>query len=224
MHAVIAILAALVRRAATGEGAYLDVSVADGVLALMALHVDEYLATGDESRRRATTSSPAATPATTSTAARDGKWLAVARDRAALLRQPLPRARAASSGSTHQTDDAVQDEIRADLRAAFATPRPRRLGRRARRRPTPACAGADRPRGRRRPAVRGARRVRRRRRTRATATFRQVGPVLAGMAATGRARTRCATRPSPTPTQLLARRRAVADDEIAELRDAGGVA
>src|SRR5207244_1093076 len=41
MQAVIAILAALVK----GEGAYLDVSVADGVLALMALQVDEYLAT-----------------------------------------------------------------------------------------------------------------------------------------------------------------------------------
>ena len=37
MHAVIAILAALVRRGATGEGAYLDVSVADGVVALMSL-------------------------------------------------------------------------------------------------------------------------------------------------------------------------------------------
>ena len=48
MHAVMAILAALVRRATTGEGAYLDVSIADGVLGLMALAVDEYLATGEE--------------------------------------------------------------------------------------------------------------------------------------------------------------------------------
>src|SRR3954453_3222371 len=47
MHAVIAILAALVRRVSTGQGAYLDVSVHAGVLALMALHVDEYLATGE---------------------------------------------------------------------------------------------------------------------------------------------------------------------------------
>ena len=31
----------------TGDGAYLDVSVADGVLALMSLYVDEYLATGE---------------------------------------------------------------------------------------------------------------------------------------------------------------------------------
>ena len=68
MQAVIAILAALVHRAATGEGATLDVSVADGVVALMSLYVDEYLATGG-SRARATTSSPAATRATTCTAA-----------------------------------------------------------------------------------------------------------------------------------------------------------
>src|SRR5207237_2394902 len=44
MHAVIAVLAALVHRGSTGEGAHLDVSAADGVLALMALAVDEYLA------------------------------------------------------------------------------------------------------------------------------------------------------------------------------------
>jgi alpha-methylacyl-CoA racemase len=46
MQAVIAILAALVARARTGEGAYLDVAVADGVLALMSLQVDDALATG----------------------------------------------------------------------------------------------------------------------------------------------------------------------------------
>ena len=46
LHAVVAILAALVARNATGEGAYLDVSVADGVLSLMALQVDQHLATG----------------------------------------------------------------------------------------------------------------------------------------------------------------------------------
>ena len=46
MQAVMAILAALVGRSVTGEGACLDVSVADGVVALMALQIDEYLATG----------------------------------------------------------------------------------------------------------------------------------------------------------------------------------
>jgi alpha-methylacyl-CoA racemase len=46
LHAVTAILAALVARGSTGEGTYLDVSVADGVLSLMALQVDEHHATG----------------------------------------------------------------------------------------------------------------------------------------------------------------------------------
>ena len=47
MHAVMAILAALVRRANSGAGAYLDVAAADGILGIMALMVDEYLATGE---------------------------------------------------------------------------------------------------------------------------------------------------------------------------------
>src|SRR4051812_32250470 len=47
MQAVIAILAALFQRNATNEGAYLDVSVADGVVALMSLYIDEYFATGE---------------------------------------------------------------------------------------------------------------------------------------------------------------------------------
>ena len=43
LHAAVAILAALVK----GEGAYLDVAVADGVAWMMSLYVDEYLATGE---------------------------------------------------------------------------------------------------------------------------------------------------------------------------------
>src|SRR6185369_13297899 len=46
MHAALAILAALVGARRTGVGAYLDVSVAEGVLALMGLTIDEHLATG----------------------------------------------------------------------------------------------------------------------------------------------------------------------------------
>ena len=93
MHAVIAILAALVGGPRTGEGAYLDVSVADGVLA-------------DAWRCRSTSTwppandpgpgtacSPAATPATTPTHPR--RQVARGRGhRAALLDQPLPGARA----------------------------------------------------------------------------------------------------------------------------------
>src|SRR3954454_22389475 len=48
MHAVMAILAALVRRSSSGAGAYLDVAAADGILGLMALMVDETLATGEQ--------------------------------------------------------------------------------------------------------------------------------------------------------------------------------
>ena len=46
MHAVIAIMAALLRRHATGTGEHLDVSITDGVLNLTSLMVDEHLATG----------------------------------------------------------------------------------------------------------------------------------------------------------------------------------
>jgi len=46
MQAVIAIQSALLRRGDYGEGECLDVSVTDGVLSMMSLHIDQYLATG----------------------------------------------------------------------------------------------------------------------------------------------------------------------------------
>jgi len=48
MQAAMAIMAALIRRSRTGVGEYLDVSIADGALAMMSLYVDEFLATGVE--------------------------------------------------------------------------------------------------------------------------------------------------------------------------------
>ena len=48
MHAALAVMAALLRRGRRGDGEYLDVSVADGVLSLMGLQIDEHLATGAE--------------------------------------------------------------------------------------------------------------------------------------------------------------------------------
>lgn len=48
MHAALSIMAALVERATSGKGRHLDVSVVDGVLNLMSLYVDQYLATGEE--------------------------------------------------------------------------------------------------------------------------------------------------------------------------------
>src|SRR5437764_1317903 len=116
MHAVIAILAALVRRAATGEGAYLDVSVADGVLALMALHVDEYLATGEVPHNVLT----GRFACYDTYEASDGGWLAVAAIEPRFWAN-LCRLVGLDRWAARQTDDAVQDEIRADLRAAFKT-------------------------------------------------------------------------------------------------------
>jgi alpha-methylacyl-CoA racemase len=119
MHAVIAILAALVRRGATGAGAYLDVAAADGVLALMSLAVDEYLATGavPEPRHGLLTGRYACYD---NYEAADGGWLTVAAIEPHFWAN-LCRLVGCEQWTAHQMDDAVQDEIRADLRAAFKT-------------------------------------------------------------------------------------------------------
>jgi alpha-methylacyl-CoA racemase len=118
MHAVIAILAALVHRAANGEGAYLDVSVADGVLSLMSLHLDEHLATGavPGPRHDLLTGRFACYDVYP---CRDGKWLAVGAIEPAFYAN-LCRALGCEQWLEHQRDDAVQDRIRTDFRAAFA--------------------------------------------------------------------------------------------------------
>jgi alpha-methylacyl-CoA racemase len=118
MQAVIAILAALVRRAATGEGATLDVSVADGVVALMSLYVDEYLATG-------AVPGPSHNILTGRYACydvyrcADDRWVAVGAIEPHFFAN-LCRALDCEQWIAHQTDDAVQDAMRADFRAAFA--------------------------------------------------------------------------------------------------------
>ncbi|MGZ4691189.1 MAG: CaiB/BaiF CoA transferase family protein [Acidimicrobiia bacterium] len=119
MHAVIAILAALVHRAATGAGAFLDVSVADGVLSLMSLHLDEFLATGavPGPRHDLLTGRYACYDVY---ACRDAKWLAVGAIEPQFFAN-LCRELGCEHWIDHQHDDAVQGEIRADLRRAFAT-------------------------------------------------------------------------------------------------------
>jgi alpha-methylacyl-CoA racemase len=116
MHAVIAILAALVQRGATGQGAYLDVSVADGVLALMALHIDEQLATG-ETPHNVLTGRYACYD---TYQAADGRWVAVAAIEPRFWGN-LCRLLGHEQWTDRQTDDTAQDAIRADLRATFAT-------------------------------------------------------------------------------------------------------
>jgi alpha-methylacyl-CoA racemase len=122
MHAVMAVLAALVARAGTGEGAHLDVSVADGVVALMSLYIDEYLATGElpGPRHNILTGRYACYDVYRCA---DDRWAAVGAIEPAFYAN-LCRALGCEQWIAHQTDDAAQDEIRAAFRAAFAT-RPR---------------------------------------------------------------------------------------------------
>jgi alpha-methylacyl-CoA racemase len=119
MHAVMAILAALVRRASSGEGTYLDVSVADGMLSLMALHLDEHLATGavPAPRHDLLTGRFACYDVYP---CRDGRWLAVGAIEPQFFAN-LCRALGCEQWIEHQHDDEVQGEIRAAFRAAFAT-------------------------------------------------------------------------------------------------------
>ncbi len=119
MQAVIAILAALVQRAATGEGAYLDVSVADGVVALMSLYIDEYLATGEipGPRHNILTGRYACYDVYRCS---DDRWIAVGAIEQHFYAN-LCRAIDCEQWLAFQTDDAVQDAIRADFQAAFAT-------------------------------------------------------------------------------------------------------
>ena len=119
MQAVIAILAALVQRAATGEGAYLDVSVADGVVALMSLYVDEYFATGEipGPRHNILTGRYACYDVYRCS---DDRWIAVAAIEPHFYAN-LCRALGCEQWLAHQTDDAVQDAVRNDFRAVIAT-------------------------------------------------------------------------------------------------------
>jgi alpha-methylacyl-CoA racemase len=118
MHAVMAILAALVRRASTGEGTYLDVAVVDGVVSLMSLLVDEYLATGEvPGPRHGLLTGRYACYDVYRCA--DDKWLAVAAIEPHFYAN-VCRALGCERWVDHQTDDAVQGDVRADFAAAFA--------------------------------------------------------------------------------------------------------
>jgi alpha-methylacyl-CoA racemase len=119
MHAALAITAALAGRGSTGEGAYLDVSVADGVLWLMSLAVDEHLATGSEPGPGHDILTGRYACYDTYQAA-DGRWLAVGAIEHKFFAN-LCRALGCDRWIDRQMDDEVQDEIRAAFRAAFAT-------------------------------------------------------------------------------------------------------
>jgi alpha-methylacyl-CoA racemase len=117
MHAALAILAALLRRERTGEGEYLDVSVAEGVLQLSSLYIDQFLATGEKP-------GPGHDILTgryacyDTYACRDGRWVAVAAIEPPFYAN-LCRKLGCEQWLAHQTDDAVQEKIRSDFAAAF---------------------------------------------------------------------------------------------------------
>lgn len=117
MQAVIAILGALVSRATTGLGRRLDVAATDGVLSLMSLAIDQYLATGEVAgpRQVLLTGRYACYDLYP---ARDGKWLAVGAIEPHFFAN-LCDALGLARYKGHQLDDDRQDEIRAAFRKAF---------------------------------------------------------------------------------------------------------
>jgi alpha-methylacyl-CoA racemase len=118
MHAALSILAALLARERTGEGSFLDVSTTEGVLYLMALQIDQYLATGEEAS--------AGTTLLTGKYAcydvypcRDGKWISVGAIEGAFWRN-LCEALQLPELADKQYEDDAQDDVRIALRVAFA--------------------------------------------------------------------------------------------------------
>jgi alpha-methylacyl-CoA racemase len=119
MQAALAITAALAGRATSGKGAYLDVSVADGVLWLMSLAIDEQLALGgDIGPGHDVLSGRYAFYGTY--ACGDGKWVAVGAIEAKFFAN-LCAALGCPELAGSQYDDEAQPTLRAALADAFAT-------------------------------------------------------------------------------------------------------
>jgi alpha-methylacyl-CoA racemase len=122
LHAVAAICAALVGRAESGQGAHLDVSIADGTLSLMSLAIDEHFATGVEPGPRHGLLTGRFAWYDVYEAA-DGRWLAVGAIEGRFF-DNLCRALGCERWVGRQYDDGAVDAMRADFAAAFAR-RPR---------------------------------------------------------------------------------------------------
>lgn len=111
MHAVLAILAALVRRSLTGEGTRLDVAAAEGALSLMSLSIDQYLAEGEVAGpREVLLTGRYAFYDLYETS--DAKWLSVAAIEKHFYENLCDRL-GHPEFKPHQYDDEKQDEIRA---------------------------------------------------------------------------------------------------------------
>ncbi len=119
MHAAAAIVAALLGRTRSGSGVYLDVAVADGVLNLMSLYLDQYLATGEETRPGSTLLTGRFACYGVYTAA-DGRYLAVGAIEPRFFRN-LCRLLGLEQLADGQYDPGRQDEIRRALQRQFMT-------------------------------------------------------------------------------------------------------
>ncbi|MGH9211095.1 MAG: CaiB/BaiF CoA transferase family protein [Acidimicrobiales bacterium] len=223
LHAAAAILAALFDRERSGEGRYLDVAVTDGVAWMLALYVDEYLATGE-------LPGPGHNILTGRYACygiyptRDRQWLAVAAIEPAFWAN-LCRAIGLDHWIERQMDDDAQDAIRADLRAVFVTQeRDQWVTELA---DADTCVApvndvaevVDDPQFAARGAVIEAKHP-------ARGSFRQLGPVLAGstLPAPGSHGVVELSDPAATATDLLLAEVGYSSQEIAALRADGVVA
>jgi alpha-methylacyl-CoA racemase len=226
MQAALAVMAALIGRGVDGPGVHLDVSIADGVLWLTSLAVDEYLATG----------APVGFGHNIITGryacydtyrCGDGRWLAVGAIEAKFFAN-LCRLLGCPQWAASQHDDSAQDAVRADFAAVFAT--------RDRDAWVEALAAADTcvspvltvaelvddEQYLARHAVVEAVRAGGGRGDGVPGSFRQVGPVLAGMAGAGRPVV--AGDPARSDVEELLTATGMAADRIAELRTKGVVA
>ncbi len=219
MHAALSIMAALLSRRSTGNGAYLDVAVADGALWLMSLVVDEHLATGSQplpghdvlSGRYACYGNYVAS---------DGRFLAVGAIEPKFFAN-LCGALGCTKWIEHQYDDEFQDEIRVDLAAAFI--------RRDRDSWVDELAGADtcvapilEPAEVAQDAQYRYRKVFVQARHPTAGSFSQVGPLLAGMPAAPDP----VELPDPETTQTseLLEAAGVSPEKVAEMRTRGVLA
>jgi alpha-methylacyl-CoA racemase len=216
MHAVVAILAALVRRSVSGEGRYLDVSATEGVLSLMSLSIDQYTATGEVAGPRETllTGRYACYDVYP---ARDGKWLSVGAIEPRFYAN-LCKALGCEQFVAHQLDDEKQDDIRAAFQAAFV--RRDRDDWVAELAPNDTCVApvytipelVDDPHYASRGVFMQAEHPEH-------GQFKQVGPILAGG---DRDQPTFAVRPlGETDTDALLEGAGMSDERIASLRDAG---
>jgi len=119
LHAALAVMAALIGRGTDGPGVHLDVSIADGVLWLTSLPVDEYLATGAPVGFGHDVISGRYACYDTYRCG-DGRWLAVGAIEPKFFAN-LCRLLGCEQWLGSQRDDAVQDAVRADFAAVFAT-------------------------------------------------------------------------------------------------------